>query len=167
MTNYFHLTALLLFLFLINGCTQNNAQRNFEDEAYSTPQNFTETNNQGVIKDVDEDDWRTSPLFQGLIKVNPAYPNPVNTSQALQFEVEVTGINSVNGLIVMTRAVNGEFYNLYQFPETLNPGLYNFHINPIEFDYAGQNVEGARGLNRVFMYDGRQRLISFGDVMVQ
>lgn len=153
-------------ILLVFGCTRNDAQREFEEEAFSLPRNFTQTTQQGEVESVDEDDWRTSPLFQGLVQVNPPFPNPVNTSQAIQFEVEVTGVQSVNGIEVLVRFDDNSFRSLYQDFKTLQPGLTTFQINPIEFAQFG-NPEGARGLNRVFIFDANSQMISYGDIMVE
>ena len=142
------------------------AMNKFEQEAYRSAFEFTETNNQGQVQNVDEDDWRTSPLFQGLIEVVPVYPNPTTTNQAIQFEVNVNGVQSVNGLEVMTRFPDNSFRSLYQDFETLQPGLTTFQINPLEFAQFG-NPEGARGLNRVFVFDARGQMITYGDIMVE
>lgn len=148
------------------GCTRNDAQREFEEEAYSFPNNYTKTTAQGQVESVDEDDWRISPLFQGLIEINPPFPNPVATNQAIQFEVEVTGIQSVSGIEVLVRFDDNSFRSVYQNFETLQPGLTTLQINPIELAQFG-NPEGARGLNRLFIFDGKSQMISYGDVLVE
>lgn len=157
---------LLCSAFLVLSCTRNDAQRDFEKEAYSAPNNYTETTSQGAVKSADEDDWRTSPLFQGLIEIVPPFPNPVQTNQAVQFEVEVTGVQSINGLEVLVRLPDNSFRSLYQSNQTLQPGLTTFQINPIEFALNG-NPEGARGLNRVYIFNASSQMISYGDIMVE
>lgn len=118
---------------------------------------------QGSVQSADEDDWRTSPMFQGLIEIVPPFPNPVQTNQALQFEVEVTGVQSVNGLEVLVRLPDNSFRSLYRSFETLQPGLTTFQINPIEFALNG-NPEGARGLNRVQLIIERMTTIDIKNV---
>jgi hypothetical protein len=166
MSKFFSVFIYLCFILVLAGCTRNDAQREFEKQAYRLPENFTETTNQGAVQNFDQDDWRTSPLFQGLVEIVPPYPNPANTSQAIQFEVNVTGVNSLNGLIVMTRFDDNSFRTMYQDFESLPQGLTTFQISPIEFAEFG-NVEGARGLNRVFIFSGNQQMISYGDIMVE
>lgn len=166
-TNF--LAALLVFAVTLS-CTRNDAQQDFERDAYKTPQNFTETNHTGKIISTDEDDWRISPLYQGLVHVNPPFPNPVSSSDNLQFEIEITGVQSVSGLEVITRYDNANptsgFKTLYFETQTLMPGLTTFTINPLEL---GRNdvIESARGLHRIFIYDGNGNMISYGDVMVE
>lgn len=153
-------------LLLLGSCTRDDDQFEFEQQAYSPPNNFTETTSQGEIVSRDEDDWRTSPLFQGLIEIVPPYPNPTNTSMAIQFEVEVTGVQSVSGLDVLTRFEDGSFRSLYQSFETLEPGLTTFSINPMELSQFG-DANGARDLHRIYIFNANQQMISYGDVMVE
>ncbi|HET8865892.1 MAG TPA: hypothetical protein VFM80_09340 [Gracilimonas sp.] len=166
MSNFYSFTAILLLFTLIMGCTRNDAQREFEEQAYSAPNNFTETTSQGAIQSVDEDDWRTSPLFQGLIEIVPPFPNPVTTNQTVQFEVEVTGVQSVTGIEVLVRLADNNFRSLYQSFQTLEPGLTTFPINPIEFGING-TPEAARGLNRIYIFNANNQMISYGDILVE
>lgn len=157
---------LFLPLLMLGGCVKNDAQREFEQDAYSTPAGFTETNpNNGEIIDNDSDDWRTSPIFQGLVNIIPPYPNPANTDQLIQFHIDVTGVQSVNGLEVLVRFDDGTFRSLYENFETLHTGYNDFRINPIELAQFG-SVEEARGLHRVYIYNGNQQMISYGDIMI-
>lgn len=166
MPKFNSLSLLILLIATVLGCTRNDAQRDFEQEAYSSANNYTETTSQGAVVSTDEDDWRTSPLFQGLIEINPPFPNPVVTSQYVQFEVGVTGVQSVSGIEVLVRLDDGSFRSLYQSFETLQPGTTVFQINPIEFGING-TPEGARGLNRVYIFNGNNQMISYGDIMVE
>lgn len=171
MSKFYSVLTLLLLISFLGSCTRNDAQREFEKEAYALPQNYTKTNNQGEVLEVDEDDWRTSPLYQGLIEIEPPFPNPTTTNQSVQFDVYVTGVNSVDGIQVWFFYDNLDGNNrdriiLYENFETLQPGLTTFQINPIEFAEFG-NVEGARGLNRVYIFSGNQQMISYGDIMVE
>ena len=166
MSKFLSSFIFLFSLLLLASCTRNDAQRDFEESAYSLPRNYTETNNQGQVIETDEDDWRTSPLFQGLVEIIPVYPNPTTINQAVQFEVEVTGVRSVNGIEVMTRFQDNSFRSMYQDFETLEPGLTTFQVNPLEFAQFG-NPEGARGLNRVFIFDASGQMISYGDILVE
>ncbi len=59
-------------------CGQDDDQREFEQEAFQLPDGITETEGNGSIISEDPDDWRTSPFFQGLVFVDPAFPNPVS-----------------------------------------------------------------------------------------
>ncbi len=168
MSKFYSILTLVLLCSFSGSCTRNDAQREFEKDAYALPQNFTETNNQGEVINPDKDDWRTSPLFQGLIEIVPPYPNPTTTNQAIQFEVEVTGVNSVNGIQLWVQLENSGQRVIYEYYETLEPGLTTFQINPLELSWDNNNSpEGARGLSRVYIFDANQQMISYGDIMVE
>ncbi|MBD3616052.1 MAG: hypothetical protein HUJ22_05715 [Gracilimonas sp.] len=159
----------LLVSVSLMSCSRNDDQVKFEKEAYSAPAGYTETNFQGEVQSEDPDDWRISPLYQGTVRVNPPFPNPVTTDQPVNFEIEVISVQqSINGLFVVTRNNDGTLKSppLYERFETLDQGLTTFTINPIEFGFQG-SPEGARGLHRVFIFDGNQQMISYGDIMVE
>lgn len=160
---------LLVFLFAVS-CTRNDDQREFEQEAYQIPQNFTRTTAQGQVISVDEDDWRIGPLFQGLIEIEPPFPNPSNTTTAIQFEISVTGVQSITGLevIVFFDDYDPNYGSnvLYYDTQTIQPGLTTFQINPIELGEEPV-AESALGLHRIFIFDGRQQLISYGDIKIE
>lgn len=166
MKKYILIPVFLVILLLTASCTRNNAQRDFEQEAYSAPAGYTETTAQAEIISLDEDDWRTSPLFQGLVNIVPAIPNPVTTNQSVRIDVELTGVNSVNGLEVLVRYPDNGLGTLYQNSETLNPGITPVFINPLELGLDG-SPEAARGLKRIFIFDGNSQMISYGDIMVE
>jgi hypothetical protein len=101
MTTTFKLSVLLLFLAVTTaGCGQDDDQKKFEQEAFQLPEGITETEGNGSITSEDPDDWRTAPFFQGLVFVDPAFPNPVSVGDQLSLEIEVSGIDAVSGLTV-------------------------------------------------------------------
>ncbi|MEX0720263.1 MAG: hypothetical protein WD059_06315 [Balneolaceae bacterium] len=170
MKKIYFLLLLLIFVAVNQNCTRNDEQREFEQEAYRPPNDFTETSPQGEVNSVDEDDWRISPLFQGLFEVRAPFPNPSNTTSAIQFEIEVTGVQSINGIEVI---VFFDDYDpregsnvLYFDTESLPQGLTTFQINPLELGEISV-PESVRGLHRIYIYDGRGQLISYGDIMIE
>lgn len=166
MKKIFSIPVFLGILLLTATCTRNNAQRDFEQDAYTAPAGFTETTEQGSVQNVDQDDWRTSPLFQGLVSVVPAYPNPAATNQTIRLDLEITGINSVNGAEILVRLPDNSFERLDIIQETLNPGISNLYIDPLNLG-IDRSPEAARGLKRVFIYDMNGQMISYGDIMVE
>ncbi|HCT52495.1 MAG TPA: hypothetical protein DF712_08545 [Balneola sp.] len=159
---------LVIFGFLLLGCTSNDAQREFEIDAYQDPAGITSTSAQGEVTSEDPDDWRASPFFQGLIEVKPAYPNPIELGGVIEFEYFVLSTQPVNGLQVVTRGVNGQLSN-YIYTSSSNPlpnGIDNFRIDPKSLSPDGSDAL-ARGLHRVFFFDLNQRLISYGDIRVE
>ncbi len=157
---------------LLTACGQDDDQRDFENEAFSLPEGFTETDGSGQIVDENEDpdDWRTAPFFQGLVFVDPAFPNPVQVSDQLMINVEISGIEAVSGLTVIVlieSGVNPEFRPVYSDPQNpIPPGLTVISINPIQLGRFN-TVESARGLHRLILLDGRENVISYGDVLVE
>ncbi len=159
----FLLNLVLLMIFL-SGCGQSEDQREFEREARSAPQGFTETNERGEIIDGNEDpdDWRVAPFYQGLVNIFPAYPNPVLTNDRLIIEVQITGIDAVTGIQVYA------YYGTYVKPlysETSNLfGLISISLNPLDI---AERPEAPQGLYRIIIMDSQNNIISYGDVQVQ
>jgi len=157
---------VLIFLGAL-GCSSSDAQREFESQAFREPSGITRTTPQGETLEIDPDDWRISPFFQGLIEVIPPFQNPAQLGTAINFEVRVTGVQGVSGLDVRVRYPNGSFSNIYLSNNNpLDPGLTTFQINPIVLSQDGSD-NLARGLHRVFFFDFNGRLISYGDIDVE
>jgi len=155
----------ILLILLLSGCGSNDAQREFEQDAFRQPAGITETNDRGEILNEDSDDWRISPFFQALVEVTPAFPNPVSTTGQLQIEVSVLGIESVNGLEVAELFEDGSINTL--FTDATNPlpaGIQPVIINPRQL---GRFEAEIRGLHRILIFDLRRNIISYGDVLVQ
>ncbi|MCC5932927.1 MAG: hypothetical protein LAT75_06990 [Candidatus Cyclonatronum sp.] len=153
---------------LLSCSSTDDAQRDFEREAFRTPSGITETDASGNIISSDPDDWRVGPLFAGFVEVQqPAYPNPT-TGQIVTIEMLITGLGAVNGLDVLTLDDRNFFKRLF-FDERrpLPVGFTQIIINPVQFAPGGSGtISGARGLHRVFVFDGRENLITYGDIRV-
>ena len=139
-TSFFNRILLPLFIIIaLSSCGQDDEQREFEQQAFQLPENITETEGNGTIINEDPDDWRTSPFFQGLVFVSPAFPNPVSIGDQLSLEVEVSGIDAVSGLtvaVLIDDAANAQFRSLYTVNQNpLPPGLTQFPS--IRFNLAG------------------------------
>ncbi len=167
----FFLTATIFSVFL-SGCNNNKAQQQFENDARKTPSGYTNTDATGKVISKDPDDWRISPLFQGFIYVSqPPYPNPAGTTQQIKFELQINGLESIYGLYVYTnlQSNTGQYQvqQIYYNPDSpLQPGLITIPFIPSQFTITG-NASDARGLHRIFVYDGRQNLITYGDILIQ
>tara|TARA_R110002126_G_scaffold1684_1_gene9999 strand:+ start:2842 stop:3339 length:498 start_codon:yes stop_codon:yes gene_type:complete len=160
-------TYLLMLIVAISACTSNDAQREFENDAYQNPSGITQTTVQGEVISEDPDDWRISPFFQGLVEVIPPFQNPAQLGTAINFEIQITGVQGVSGLDVRVRFPNGAFSSLYTSTSSqLEPGLTTFQIDPIALSQDGSD-NLARGLHRIFFFDFNQRLISYGDIEVE
>jgi hypothetical protein len=140
-------------------CDTADLQKDFLDEAQAVPSGFTQTDQNGGVVSLDDDDWRTSPLFLGRVAVEPAYPNPVSGGLAtvpfriLQFN-EVSG-----GVYVRSFDADGDLIPLGEAVETSGPGLYTITINPAQL--------GTTELHRLFVTDVFGDLISYGDLDVR
>ena len=171
------LVRCILFLVLVcqaAGCSRSQDQIEFEQQAFRTPDNFTETTPNGEVVRRDEDDWRIGPMFQGFVEVQvPPFPNPTH-GEPVQIEILVTGVGSVLGL----QAVG--FYDLfdersrrvlyYHDRSPLDFGILVFNINPAEFDIRNNYSEARRtndGLHRLFIFDHRNNLITYGDIKLR
>lgn len=160
-------TYLIVFVFLLIGCSSSDAQREFETEAYRSPSGITATSAQGEIMSTDPDDWRTSPFFQGLVNVKPPFQNPAQLGALINFEIQITGVQGVSGLDVQVRFPNGNLSRIYSSSNSsLEPGIETFRIDPITLSQDGSD-NLARGLHRVFLFDFEGRLISYGDIEVE
>ena len=161
---------LLLSLILLAGCGQSDDQREFEREAFAAPDNFTETTGDGTIENnVDPDDWRVSPFYQGYVAdVYPAYPNPVETTGQINIDVDVLGINAVPGLILVVyyyeQGGTDPIFESTQNP--LPPGNNPINFSALELGRFDTN-ESRRGLHRVILLDSNENVISYGDIMVE
>lgn len=163
--------GLLLFLVLgLAACSStDDAQRDFENQAFRPPEGITRTDNGGEVQETDPDDWRVSPMYSGFVEIEqPAYPNPTN-GQTISIELLVTGLGSVNGIEVVTLDERNIFRPLY-FDERqpIPVGFSLITIDPLLFAPGGSGtISGARGLHRVFVFDRRENLITYGDVRVE
>lgn len=164
----FAIAFLLIIGYFFTGCGQNDDQRDFENEAFSLDEQFTETEaGSGEVTSEDPDDWRTAPFFQGLVTVDPAFPNPVATSNQLNIEVHITGLDAVSGLVVWAYYENGGIKTLYSSTQNpVPPGLTSIPINPVELGQFN-TPESARGIKRIILIDNQENIISYGDVMVE
>ncbi|MCH8567363.1 MAG: hypothetical protein LAT67_03835 [Balneolales bacterium] len=169
----FRNTFLLLWVLILatsgSSCSStDDAQKQFEDDAFRQPTNFTRTDGNGDIIEEDPNDWRIGPMFSGFVEMGrPAFPNPT-TGQIVTIELLVTGISSVNGLEVVTFDRNGRFKLLY-FDERrpLPVGFSSINFDPVLLDPNNSGtISGARGLRRVFIFDQRGNLITYGDIRV-
>ncbi len=158
----------MLPVFLVS-CSGSDDQREFERQALSPASGFTETDASGALTgNVDPDDWRISPFFQGLVEIQPAFPNPVQTTENVTIEITVTGVEAVRGLNIMVWFEGGHVPSVYQDPSNpLQPGLIVARFSALELSRFGNGGDGARGLKRVLIFDGNDNLISYGDIKVE
>ena len=171
-TSYILLFVLWGFL-AATGCSKSDAQRQFEQEALTTPKGITQANASGDVSSTDPDDWRISPMYRGLITMGlpgdnqPPYPNPVNFNSSFTIQLSFNTTDPVNALEIRSFRYPSD----NQFPRIRNiqqDELSSFNT----FTIQAKNVaigqgSSASGLYRVLIYDGNQNLITYGDIEIQ
>lgn len=161
------LPFIFLLLLSILSCTQNKEQEEFEKEAYSLPENITETGDNGAIVEgrTDPDDWRIAPFFQGVVIIDPPFPNPLLTNQRLNLYVNPSGLDAVNGLRIFALYENGNLRPVREdFRSPLPPGAVHYSLSALDIAQFPENPEG---LYRIIVEDGQRRVISYGDVKIE
>lgn len=161
-------SVLLLFtLIVIYGCTQNDAQREFEEQAFTFDDNITQTNGRGEVVDNNEDpdDWRTAPFFSGLVFVDPIFPNPVLTNDRLTLNILITGNDAVSGLRIYSYPGFSRPRVVYDdVRRPLPPGTISVSLNPLDLT---PTPESAAGIYRLVVLDANENVITYGDVKIE
>ncbi len=164
LSNRISLFILLFLVFIITGCNQSSDQRDFERSAFSIAEGITETSESGEIINSDPDDWRIAPFFQGVVEVDPAYPNPVLSTDQISLDVVVTGVESVSGLRVY--AVYGD-NNIRLVREDIRrpipPGLTSLPLSPLDISRFREEPQGTY---RIVLLDANENVITYGDIRV-
>ena len=162
----FNVAVFAVFSVLLS-CSSSSQQREFERDALQDPFGITRTNAQGQVENRDEDDWRISPLFQAIVEVNPPFPNPATVGERVTFEISVTGVQAIEGIVVFERLNNGNLAELFSTVDTQTSTTFIvFELNPLQLqDFGGGN--GPRGLHRILIYDFNNQLISYGDIEIE
>jgi hypothetical protein len=159
-------TTVIIFLtvLFIAGCNSSSDQREFERSAFSIPEGITETNNQGGVIRRDPDDWRVAPFFQGIIEIEPAYPNPVLSTDQVRINRIVTGVESISGLRVFVFYETGNVRPIEEDPRRpLPPGLDVIILDP---QLIAEFPENPQGLYRIVITDLNENVITYGDIRV-
>jgi len=160
----FGLTALAL-----SSCTISEDQLQFEQEAYRVPAGYTKTNERGIIVLEDPDDWRIAPMFTRLVSVEPIFPNPTKGDD-LRIQVFVERTEAVFGLYIVRVDPKSYPYRLIPLYRNMQspvpPGLLNINI-PFKLIFPQHPILDERGLHRILIFDGRDNIISYGDLMLE
>jgi len=161
------LLSILVLLFLVQ-CSDNDDQREFERQAMQTSEGITETDASGALTgEHDPDDWRVAPYFQGLVVVDPAFPNPVLTNENVEIHILITGQRSVMGLEAYVLH-DGEGFRQLDFIDQA-PLPAGLSVIRFQAGRLGQtpNPESALGMNRVLVFDRNGDIITYGDILVE
>lgn len=166
-----HIPLLLIVLpILLISCTITPDQREFENEAYSIPSNYTPTNIHGEVTEqgeVDPDDWRIGPMFSGIVEVQEyAYPNPVPPNSAVRIDLYFLDSSRISGLTVLgfSNDPNDRSFIQSEDGSGINDGVFTLRLNSNTFYQQGV---GSSPLYRVLIYDQNNNLITYGDIKVE
>lgn len=151
--------ALFLIVALtLAACDAQGPQEDFVDRASRPPVGITRTDETGRVIDADPDDWSVAPLYEGTVRIDPAYPNP-SPGGFIAVPVTITQFGSIRGQLIL-RAYNsrGILERLGQIPAD-SPGTFTFTF--------ATGLLPSTGLHRLFIFDSGGELISYGDVQIE
>ena len=152
-------------LILSTACTNNEAQNKFEAQAYSEPSGYTETDLHQDIVQLDSDDWRVSPLYLGLVQIEPLYPNPVEYGSTANLDIYFRGstISSILDLHYIPKS-GGNPIPIQTLDVNDDWDTVSFTIDTRQF---GSTPNQAQGLYRLLVFDGNLRMVTYGDILIQ
>lgn len=157
--------CLLVLISFLNGCSNDDDQTEFEQSAYTQPQGITQTDSQGsVIGEADSDDWRSSPFYAGLADIEPAYANPVLYGTNANLDIFLKGTPFTTTLQLGYLDFQNRWTQLDLANNVTDFSAVAFTINPQLF---GENAELARGTYRLIVFDGNQRILTYGDLTIE
>jgi hypothetical protein len=170
------INSLLIYSLIICGsllllsCSKSDEQRQFEEEALSPPfTGITEMNEhckQTEGGETDQSDWRTSPDFAGLITIQcGAYPNPVQYDQNFFIDIEIPYTDTVDRLAFYAIDPNTVDQNMIFLKEETNLSIQDSYLLNSGY-FANNSGVSTSNVYRILIYDGRDNLISYGDVQV-
>jgi hypothetical protein len=157
--------SLLPLLLLVSACGQSDDQRDFEASAFSEADGFTQTDSGGEVISSDPDDWRIAPFFQGVVEVDPPFPNPVQSTDQFTLNIWITGVEAVNGIRIYAFYGGNNIRLVYEDNQRPMPtGLAN--LPPISAAEIVELPESPQGLYRIIVLDGDENVITYGDIRV-
>lgn len=145
------LSALLL-LSLVAGCDgfSGEEQRLFEDTAFGT-----------VSNGVTADDWRVGPAFGARMQVlQAATPNPARLDENVA--VQVYADEAAGGLALYRRQPDGGLQLIQARSGVSGPNIYTF-----TFFGSEASATGGAGSSRLLVLDGVERVVTYGDLVLQ
>lgn len=146
-------------LILLAGCDSTDQQDTFAAEASRSPSGITRVTESGEVLEVDEDDWRTAPVYRGAIRIDPAEPNPVAIGDFVTIRVVVTVFNRVRAPLRVESVWEGRLRTLDVIDQAADPGAY-------VFSFPASQI-GREGIHRLFIFDGVGEIVSYGDVFIE
>lgn len=164
---------MLISTFLLIACSKSDDQKRFEQEALGVPENITETDAAGKVIEnrKDPDDWRVSPMYQSLITIGEPYtqlpyPNPIGYNENVNLDIYLGSVGTLSRIEIIALDSLNQSSGLNITRSNLSsPSLINIKI-------MGSQISGspggsqASGLYRLLVYDGRNNLITYGDIRI-
>ncbi len=155
---------------LLLGCSKSDEQQQFEEEALNPPftgiTEMTEHCKQTEGGETDQNDWRVSPDFSGLITIQcGAYPNPVQFDQNFRIDIEIPYTETVDLLAFYAIDPNAVDQNMIFLKEETNLSIQDSYLLNSGY-FANNSGVSTSNVYRILIYDGRDNLISYGDVQV-
>jgi len=154
----------LVVLLFVSACSafNNEEQLAFENAAFLLqPDGYTRVSELAVIGQTDPDDWRSGPAFVGRASVlTPPYPNAAPRDATVRLLIDTNGVPG--GLAIYTLNARGDLLLLDERSDATDVGFY-------ELAFFGSQATGGGGdgLYRLVVLDGRQRVVTYGDLLVQ
>ncbi|TYP94844.1 hypothetical protein LX73_0133 [Fodinibius salinus] len=169
--NKFAFWITVFSVLLLMGCSKSNDQRDFENRALTTPDKITKTDSNGeIVGQTDPDDWRVGPMYNRLISISselsdPPHPNPLPYNSTLNLQIEFNVSDPVNVIVIrkFRLPTDTQFPLLRQLDQS---ELIDFNSIALEGSNIAENTT-KEGLYRILIYDGKQNLISYGDVRIE
>lgn len=159
--------VLILCWTTLSACDTFNEQRDFSSDASRPPDGITRTEESSEVVDEDPDDWRTSPLYRGVVRVEPAYPNPVTSDlQRVTVPFWITDFDAITGNLTLRGYTDKQRFIALDRREVTGPGSYQFDFSPSWLSSAG-NLDAVEGLHRLFIFDARGEIVSYGDLRIE
>ncbi|PIQ59886.1 MAG: hypothetical protein COV99_12665 [Bacteroidetes bacterium CG12_big_fil_rev_8_21_14_0_65_60_17] len=159
--NSMRIVRLLVLMALVPlaACDTAERQDDFVDDASAVPAGFARTGEDGEILEDDKDDWRTSPVYGGKVRFDPAFPNPT-TGSLVTISLTVLEFGAIQGgLVLRGRDANGTLRTLDDLPEAAEPGVHAFLFSP--------SILARSGLVRVFVFDRVGEVVTYGDLFLE
>ncbi len=152
--------AALSMAFLFSSCDAQGQQDDFVNEAGLPASGITRILDNAYGGDVcseDPDDWRISPVYSGVIRIERgAAPNPAS-SALVTIDFTVLQLSRIRGSLSLRAFGSGNtFITLDTVLDASSPGGYVFQFN--------SSVLQENGLHRLFIFDGVGELVSYGDI---
>ena len=154
------LTSIICVFLFSAGCDTQGAQQDFVEDANALPEGITvvlDASVGGEVCSEDQDDWRTAPVYNGVILVDrPPSPNPASGT-LVTIVMKVIQFDRIRGgLVLRAFGPSNDLILLDSIVDASAPGEYVFQFSP--------SLLTENGLHRLFIFDTLGELISYGDL---